>query len=282
MNKSDSAYKSALAFAKQHYENFPVISFLIKKELRKDVAIIYWFARTADDYADEGNFTDEKRLDLIDNFRYRFSQLMSGNFKNDFERALYLTISKHDLDPAAFYDLLSAFRQDVVKKEYSDFNELLDYCRRSANPVGRLILQLYNVRNDEANRLSDKICTALQLTNFYQDIGIDYKKGRIYLPQDEMEKFNVNRNIFELRENSLNFKALLKYQVNRARLLFNEGRNLVNYLSGLFKYEIKWTILGGEEILSKIEKSDYSVLTNRQEISKKDFLRLFFRAFKNG
>lgn len=282
MNKSDSAYKSALAFAKQHYENFPVVSFLIKKELRKDVAIIYWFARTADDYADEGNFTDEKRLDLIDNFRYRFSQLMAGNFENDFERALYLTISKHDLDPAAFYDLLSAFRQDVVKKEYSDFNELLDYCRRSANPVGRLILQLYNVRNDEANRLSDKICTALQLTNFYQDIGIDYKKGRIYLPQDEMEKFNVNRNIFELRENSLNFKALLKYQVNRARLLFNEGRNLVNYLSGLFKYEIKWTILGGEEILSKIEKSDYSVLTNRQEISKKDFLRLFFRAFKNG
>ncbi len=279
--KKSEAYNAAIEFAKQHYENFPVVSFLIKKKLRKDVAIIYWFARTADDFADEGNLTSEYRLELLDNFRNRLSGLISGNFENDFEEALYLTINNHNLDPDLFFDLLSAFRQDVIKTEYDDFDELLDYCRRSANPVGRLILQLYDIREDDVYELSDKICTALQLTNFWQDIETDFNKGRIYLPQNELKQFNVNRNIFEISENSLNFKSLLEHQVHRTRSFFNEGRSLLNHLSGRLKYEIRWTVLGGEEILNKIVMNDFSIFGNRPKLNKKDFLKLLIKSTLN-
>ena len=275
----DSAYNEALEFTKNHYENFPVVSFLIPKKIRKDVAIIYWFARTADDIADEGNCAPGERIKKLNEFENRFTELVNGNYVNPLDLALYKTIQSRNLTAQHFYNLLKAFRQDITKNKYTDFTDLLAYCNNSANPVGRLILELNNIRDNDAFGYSDNVCTALQLTNFWQDTAIDYKKGRIYLPQDEMEKFGVVEKMFELNENNLNLREVLKLNVDRTRRLFEEGKKLTGYLSGRLKYEIKWTILGGEGILKKIEADDYNVLIKRPVLTKKDFLILLLKSF---
>jgi squalene synthase HpnC len=269
----------SLSLSKNHYENFPVVSFLIPKNLRKDVAVIYWFARTADDFADEGKLLPEERLKKLNDFESRLTSLLNGNYNNDIESVLDKTIKGRNLNPEHFYNLLKAFKQDVVKKSYKNFDELLDYCNYSANPVGRLILELNDIRNEEAFGYSDKICTALQLTNFYQDIKIDYLNGRIYLPEDEMAGFVIGKKVFELNENNLNLKELLKFNVARTMKMFEEGRGLLKFLKGRLKYEIKWTILGGEEILKKIVRNDYRVLEERPKLNKFDFVKLLLFAF---
>ncbi len=274
----DSAYEEALEFAKNHYENFPVASFLIPKSLRKHVAIIYWFARTADDIADEGEMKPEERLKKLENFENRLTELLNGNFSNPFELALHSTIEAKNLSQENFYNLLKAFKQDVIKKSYKDFPDLLNYCKYSANPVGRLILELNNIRNEDAFNYSDKICTALQLTNFWQDTLIDFLKGRIYYPIDEMENFGVMEKVFELKENNLNLQALVKHNVERTSQLFEEGKNLIKFLHGRLKFEIKWTIFGGEAILKKIESNDFNVLNLRPTLSKRDFLLLLLKS----
>jgi squalene synthase HpnC len=169
---------------------------------------------------------------------------------------------------------LKAFKQDVIKKRYENFEEVIEYCKHSANPVGRLILELFDIRNEDAFRLSDKICTALQLTNFYQDLQIDFRKGRIYLPEDELQKFNVSKKSFELKENSLNLQQLLRHNISRTEQMFKEGRGLLKHLKGRLKFEISWTILGGEEILKKIKKIEYNTINIRPELSKRDYLFL--------
>ena len=275
---NESTYYKALDFAKSHYENFPVISFLVPKEIRKDVAIIYWFARTADDFADEGNIPEKERLKNLDNFEKRLSNLLKENFEDEFDYALAQTIKSRRLSAEYFYNLLKAFKQDVVKKRYESFSEVQNYCKNSANPVGRLILELFNIRNNEAFQYSDNICTALQLTNFYQDAAIDYKKGRIYLPEDEMKNFDVTENMFRMNENSRNLKQLVKFNIDRTRKLFDKGKGLFSFLSGMLRIEIKWTVLGGEAILNKIEKNDFDVLNNRPELNKTDFIGLLLKS----
>lgn len=277
--KQNSSNIESLNLSKNHYENFPVVSFLIPKSLQRDVAIIYWFARTADDIADEGEISPENRMNQLNEFEVRLTEILKGNFNNELEELLANTIKNNNLTPKHFYDLLKAFKQDVVKKSYKNYEELLNYCKYSANPVGRLILELNNIRNDEAFCYSDKVCTALQLTNFYQDIKIDYLKGRIYLPEDEMATFMIEKKVFELKENNLNLKELLKFNIARTRKLFEEGRSLIKFLRGRLKYEIKWTILGGEEILKKIEKIDYRVLEERPKLNKFDFVKLLLLSF---
>lgn len=274
----ESAYGNALKFASSHYENFPVASFLIPNRLRKHIAAIYWFARTADDFADEGNYSIEQRLDLLNQFEEKFHTLLSGNFTNEFELALHNTITKVNLSPSLFIDLLKAFKQDVVKKKYNNYDELLNYCKLSANPVGRLILELFNIRNETAFSFSDDICTALQLTNFYQDIAIDYGKGRIYIPLDEMKRFGVDEKIFEKKENNLNFKQLLAFNIERTEKLFKSGRNLLQFLPSRLRFEIKLTILGGLEILHKIIKSDFDVFHKRQKLNTFDWIKLVLKA----
>ncbi len=278
MSDIEAAYKESLQFAKNHYENFPVVSLLIKKDLRKYIAVIYRFARTADDMADEGNFTPEKRMDMLNAFEEKLSSAIKGNFTTGFEEALFHTINHKNLSPEHFFNLLTAFKQDVCKKCYENFDDLLNYCRYSANPVGRLVLELHGIRNDQAFSLSDKICTALQLTNFYQDTLIDYEKGRIYYPSDEMEKFGVDKKIFDLKENNLNFSKLLKFNIDRTRRLFKEGKELTAYLNGRLKYEIKWTILGGAAVLRKIENNNYNVFQERPSLSKIDFALIFMES----
>lgn len=273
------AYDQALKFASMHYENFPVGSLLLPKTLRKHVAIIYWFARTADDIADEGSIAETERLKNLNDFEKSFTELLNNKFHSPFEEALYHTITEKSLTAQLFYDLLKAFKQDVVKKSYKDFDEVLDYCKYSANPIGRLMLELFGLRNEQAFAYSDKVCTALQLTNFYQDIEIDYAKGRIYIAKNEMEMFNVSENHFAESINDSNFARLLEHNLNRTQLMFKEGWKILNYLKGRFRYEIKWTILGGELILSKIRKNGYKIFNLRPSLTKRDFVALFMKSF---
>ncbi len=274
----ETAYKSALKFAQSHYENYPVVSILIPKHLRKHIAIIYWFARTADDFADEGNFSEEERIKKLNDFENRLTQLLNGKTDNNFDIALKNSIEEKKLNPEHFYNLLKAFKQDVTKKRYETYNDLLCYCENSANPVGRLILELFNFRDEIAFSLSDKICTALQLTNFLQDVSLDWEKGRIYLPQDELKKSKIDKIVFELKENNLNFKLVLEDNVKRTENLFSEGKQLLKYLGGRLKFEIAWTILGGEKILNKIKKNNYDVLNLRPVLTKFELSVLFLRS----
>ncbi len=274
----EEGYQQALKLAREHYENFPVVSFFLPKDIRKDIAIIYWFARTADDFADEGTGGIKERLSLLNFFETRFRNLLNQEFQNPLELALFTTIKNKNLTNSYFLDLLSAFKQDVEKNRYANFDEILDYCRRSANPVGRLVLELNGIKNDDLNQYSDKICTALQLTNFYQDSIIDFQKGRIYYPEDEMEKFEVSKKVFEIKENNFNFQQLLKYNVDRAQEMYNEGEKIFGFLKGKLKFQIKWTVKGGEEILNKIRSANYDVLNIRPELTKFDMIKLFFSA----
>lgn len=274
----NTAYKEAERFAKSHYENFPVISFLVKKELRKHIAVIYWFARTADDIADEGDIPDTKKVEELDHFRDKFTDLINGKISTGKGAALLHSIKEKNLTVQYFYDLISAFRQDLIKKSYTDYNELADYCSRSANPIGRLLLELHDIRQKEALELSDNICTALQLINFYQDTNIDLQRGRIYYPLDEVKNFGLNGCLFDLTQNSLNLERLVKYNLDRAENLLYEGRKLLRYLPLRLKYEIKWTILGGSEIIKKIRKNNYNVHV-RPKLSGFDVLKILIRSF---
>lgn len=268
--------------AKNHYENFPVVSFLLPRKFRKDVAAIYWFARTADDIADELKADENTKLELLQKFEDDFLFALNGNKENRLHKILADTIHKREISVSYFLDLLSAFKQDVVKNRYKTFDDVTNYCARSANPVGRIMLELLNIRNEEVFIYSDKICTALQLTNFYQDFSRDLAINRIYIPQDELEKFGVSEENLLQKKFDRKIQSLIKFQVERTQNLFDEGKNLYKYLSGRFKYEIKWTVLGGEKILEMIRKLDYNSIENRPHLNKIDFLLLLFKSFSNG
>ena len=199
-------------------------------------------------------------------------------YENDFWYALHNTILEYNLTPKYFYDLLSAFKQDISKTRYHSFDEVLNYCERSANPVGRIVLEFFNIRDDDSKRYSDAICTALQLTNFYQDVSIDIKKDRIYIPIDEMDRFGVKLNQFELKQNNTNFEQLLKFQIDRTKDYFSIGKNLFSRLPGKLEKQIKATVLGGEKILEKIEMINYNVLNNRPKLSKIDYMKILLKA----
>lgn len=275
-NNIESAYVRALSFTKSHYENFPVVSFLLPKKVRKHVAIIYQFARQADDIADEGYLTTDERLQQLKKYRNSFVQSLDGKASTEFWAALANTIKGKKIASSNFLKLLTAFEQDITKNRYNDFGELQNYCDNSANPVGRIILELNGFYDDEANKFSDMICTALQLTNFYQDVSIDIEKNRIYIPLNEILDFHLSENEFLLKHNNSNFIKLIHFQVERAEQLFNEGKILLNKLPWRLKRQIAWTINGGEAILKKIKNNNYDVLNNRPVLSKIDYLRVLF------
>ena len=272
----ESAYQEALNFTKSHYENFPVISFLLPKEIRKDVAVIYQFARQADDIADEGDLSPDERLKQLEEYRNSLIQSLEGNPSSKFWMALAQTIKDKNLTSSNFLKLLTAFEQDITKNRYNDFVELQDYCSNSANPVGRIILELHGIYDNEAVQYSDSVCTALQLTNFYQDVSIDIQKNRIYIPNNELQNFSITENMFLLKEINVNFINLMQFQIERAEKLFNDGSYLLIKLPWRLKRQIAWTIKGGEAILKKIRNNNFDVLNNRPTLSKKDFIKLLF------
>jgi len=262
-----------------HYENFPVASLLLPPALREPVAVIYRFARTADDFADEGEDPPEARLEKLNGFTTRLLRIQEGEVPDDpLFKDLFKVIQQHSLPLALFEDLLSAFRQDVQKNRYESYAEVLDYCRRSANPIGRLLLHLFKQTNESNLERSDAICSALQIINFWQDVRIDHAKGRVYLPQDEMRRFGVTET--HLREGRCDeaWTELMAFQCNRARQLMLEGSSLKDALQGRIRLEIAVTIQGGLRILEKLAQTGYDMFRRRPVLSALDWPLLFFRA----
>ncbi len=266
---------------KAHYETLPVGSLLVPRPLRKHVYSIYAFARTADDFADEGyensTLTETQRLAALQDWQQNLENCFAGKADHPIFIALAATVKELNLPIKPLSDLLSAFKQDVFKTRYANFDEVLDYCTRSANPVGRLILLLFGYQDERLHRLSDHICTALQLANFWQDVSVDIRKDRIYLPQEEVQQFGVT--IEDLREAkfSKHFAELMKFQVERTWELFHQGRELPELVSGRLKYELRLTWFGGANILKQIEALGYDTLTQRPANSTFDKLRLLAR-----
>jgi phytoene synthase len=263
-----------------HYENFPVASLLLSRELRHPVGVIYRFARTADDFADEGNDAPADRLDKLHGFGLELAGISSGKAP---ETPLFADLARviraYALPMQPFHDLLDAFSQDVMKNRYADFAEVLDYSRRSANPVGRLLLHLLGKNSAENCEFSDRICSALQLINFWQDVRIDYEtKNRIYLPQDEMQRFGVTEAHLRQHLCDAAFQDLMRFQVGRARAMMLEGASLLRNLQGRFRLEIAITVQGGLRILEKIENAQYDVFRRRPVHKWFEWPLLFLRA----
>jgi phytoene synthase len=262
-----------------HYENFPVASILMPRRLRKPVAAIYHFARAADDIADEGELSNEERLQQLDEFRDELDHIANGEtpFLPLFQR-LAIEIQAHALPLQPMHDLLDAFSQDVVKKRYNDYDELLDYCRRSANPVGNLLLHLYEEATPVNIAYSDAICTALQLINFWQDVAKDWQIGRVYLPQDDLARFGVSEAQIAEGRCDDNWRALMKFEVDRARALMLSGKPLGSILTGRIGLEMRMIIQGGLRILAKIEAADYDVFNHRPVLKPHDWVIMLARS----
>jgi len=252
-----------------HYENFPVASFLLPKSVRVHVYPIYAFARHADDLADE--YHDREGL-LEWRVRLRRSVTPGEKPEHPIFRALAHTIRSADLPLQLFDDLLTAFLMDLDKNRYNDLPELLHYCRFSANPVGRLILQLSGYREEKLFRYSDAICTALQLTNFWQDVRRDAAKGRIYLPQKFLRKFNISEKEINEGRYTPAFAAMLQELIAFTRQTFYQGLPLLKNVSLRLKWELKLTLTGGLRILQKIEQMDGDVFSRRPALIKIDWL----------
>jgi phytoene synthase len=257
----------------EHYENFPVASVLMPRRLRKPVAAIYHFAREADDIADEGDFSDAERLKKLDEFGAELARINARETPlTPLFQHLAVEVAQHELPLQPFHDLLDAFSQDVVQKLYGNYEELLDYCRRSANPVGILMLHLYEEATPVNIAYSDAICTALQLINFWQDVAKDDAIARIYLPLDEMEKFGVSEKNITKKICDDAWRALMKFQVDRARSLMLQGAPLGSILTGRIGLEMRMIIQGGLRILKKIEAVDYDVFNKRPVLRPLDWV----------
>lgn len=262
-----------------HYENFPVASLLLPKRLRRPIEAIYRFARSADDIADEGDASNEQRLASLAEYNFELYRIEQGQTPlTPIFRDLAQTIAEWDLPLQLFRDLLDAFAQDVVQKRYADYPELLDYCRRSANPVGRLLLHLVRRTRDENLYRSDCICTALQLINFWQDIALDWEKGRVYLPQTDLDSFGVSEKQIADGLWSPEWASLIDFQIERTRALMLEGAPLVHQLPGRMGWEIRFTVQGGLRILERIRQLRGNVFDKRPLLGPADWLRMSSRA----
>ncbi|ADE11674.1 squalene synthase HpnC [Sideroxydans lithotrophicus] len=257
----------------EHYENFPVASILLPRRLRQPVAAFYHFARAADDIADEGDLTNEERLQQLNDFRDELNHIAADETPQlPLFKRLAVEIKEHALPMQPFRDLLDAFSQDVVKKRYSDYDELLDYCRRSANPVGNLLLHLYEEATSVNIAYSDAICTALQLINFWQDVARDHAIGRIYLPQDEMAQFGVTEDQISQGQTNDAWRALMRFEVDRTRALMLQGAPLGSILTGRIGLEMRMIIAGGLRILDKLEAADYDMFRHRPVLRPLDWV----------
>ena len=282
--------------AVDHYENFPVASLLLPRHLRKPVQNIYRFARSADDIADEGNAQASERIAQLAQYQAALTSIQLG--KTDFPggrsiRAVFEpladTIHDHKLPFEPFFDLLSAFEQDVSTVSYRDDAALMDYCRRSANPVGRLMLHLYQCASADNLHEADAICTGLQLTNFWQDVAIDLQKGRVYIPQNKLEHFQVDlghiASTAQLSSASTRnpqqhaaWQAMMQAQVQQARERLLLGLPLTRRLPRRIGFELKLVVQGGLRILERLDQLHYDIFLHRPTLRKSDWILLLWRA----
>lgn len=275
------------SLASRHYENFPVASVFLPRHLRGPIALIYSFARQADDFADEGDLSIEERLGLLDDFREQLDLLQAYiKPKREFFLVLGKMIRSKKLPLSPFYDLLNAFSQDVVKTRYANYDEVLAYCAQSANPIGRLLLHLYGQASPENIKLSDHLCSALQLINFLQDIADDFKKNadkqRIYLCQDEMAKFGVTEQMIADQVVNANWQQLMRFNLDRTSKLLQAGKPLGRILKGRIGFEMRMIIAGGERIICKLNQVNGDIYHHRPTLQPLDWLRIFFKALLKG
>ncbi len=264
-----------------HYENFPVASPLLPPELHAPVRVIYAFARSADDLADEGDATPAERIAALDGYRAELDRIDSGELP---QTALFLalrdTLRERALSTAPLRDLLSAFTQDVTTTRYERFDDLLDYCRRSADPVGRIMLALFGEARPESLVQSDAICSGLQIINFLQDVAIDWQKARVYLPQEDLRRFGVSEQQIADGVVDQRWQAQMQFQVDRARRMMVSGAPLARALPGRMGWELRLVVLGGLRILEKIEAVGHDVFYRRPTLDRADWLRLGWRSLR--
>ena len=262
-----------------HYENFPVASWLLPKRLRRPVEAIYRFARSADDIADEGDAPAAERLAQLADYHTELNRIERGDTPTDpVFGPLAAAIRDYAIPLAPFRDLLSAFAQDVEKTRYAHFGEVMDYCRRSANPVGRLMLHLYGDHDPRHLAYSDAICSSLQLINFLQDIAVDYQKNRVYLPQDELAALHVSETQIAQGDTRGMWHTMMYRQIERTRKLLQAGAPLGRQLKGRIGLELRVTILGGETILRKLHADPGCMFYDRPVLTKKDWITMLGRA----
>jgi len=263
--------------ARSHYENFSVASWFLPRHLRQHFFNVYAYCRISDDLGDEVGDTAAS-LQLLEEWETELNACYDGHPRHPVFVALAETVRKFEIPKHEFADLLTAFRQDQSIGRYETFNDLLGYCRYSANPVGHLVLYLCGYRDSERQQLSDCTCTALQLANFWQDVGADFAKGRIYLPLEDLRRFGVSEEVIGDGENTAAFREMLKFEVERARVWFTQGMPLIAKVDRALAIDIELFSRGGQEILSAIERQDYAVLGRRPAISKARKLALVARA----
>jgi squalene synthase HpnC len=275
----EAAYAQCLQIVRGHYENFPVASFVLPQALRRPIAVIYAFARTADDFADEGAWDAETRLTKLQDYDDKLDAIAAGRTLDDpIFIALADVIRRYDLPLSLFHDLVSAFRQDVSQKRYATLDEVWDYCRRSANPVGRLLLHLLGAATPANLRHSDAICSALQLINFLQDLEQDYvENGRIYLPLEDMTRFGVTESHIAERRSDKAMGELLQHEIHIARERMLAGAPLGRTLRGRFGFQLRLMINGGLRVLELLERQRDD-LFSRPRLRTRDWLWLIWRS----
>jgi len=270
-------YAQCEHLARSHYENFPVASVLLPAALRPHVAALYAFARTADDFADEPLYEGNRLLEL-DRWEINFRLALSGKPTHPFCKAFAHSVKIFDIPPEIPLRLLEAFRMDVKVKRWKDWDELFNYCRHSANPVGRCVLYLSGVRDERLHLLSDKICTGLQLINFWQDTSRDLAQGRIYYPKCEWKNHRVGESLILKGRDTDKTRALVKTVVDKTETLFWEGEPLLKQTRGRLALELKATFGGGLTILKKIRAQNYGVFERRPSLNAWDKLRIAAKA----
>ena len=265
--------------AVDHYENFPVASILLPAHLRPAVKAIYAFARSADDIADEGDAEPAQRLAALTSYEQALDKIEAGVAVSDpIFATLAQVIRQYQLPWAPFRDLLSAFKQDVVTKRYQDIDSLLDYCRRSANPVGLLMLHLYQAATPDNVRDSDAICSSLQLINFWQDVAIDWKKERIYLPLQDLQRFGVSESDIAGATRGPAWRALMQFEIDRARAMMLSAAPLARRLRGRIGWELRMVVQGGLRILDRLEQVEGDVFRHRPKLGAMDWCVILWRA----
>lgn len=284
------AYATCARFARDHYENFPVASWLLPRPMRPHVAAVYAFARVADDFADEGDRLNEERLALLDAWRRWLVAAISSEADSPpvltglpaetshIFAAIGATIRTCRLPVSLFDDLLSAFRQDVTTTRYETWGAVLDYCKRSANPVGRLVLGVAGYRDAALDRRSDAVCTALQLTNFWQDLARDWRKGRLYLPLDACRQAGADTSDLDTGRMTPAWRRVMEQAAARTEELFEEGRHVCDAVAGPLRWELRFTWLGGRRILERLGQGGYDVFSCRPTLSAADLPALLWQA----
>jgi hydroxysqualene synthase len=280
----DEAYAACERQAAAHYENFPVASVLLPRRMRPHIAAIYAFARTADDLADEGDVPAATRTQQLDvwlgglHTAVKRRATAAPGARASTHDALAATIAACALPVSLFDDLVSAFKQDVVRTRYETWEDVDDYCRRSANPVGRLVLRVAGIDDPALDRASDAVCTALQLTNFWQDFAIDWKKGRLYLPREEWSHWNAREEDLHADRWTPEWGRAIEAAVARTRALFDQGRPVCDGVNGRLRLELRFTWLGGRRILDSLVRLRFNGFSGRPALGRADVPALAWQA----